>query len=175
MERNVLVMIPFLPLTNPSLRAVSPVASKVTYAVVILAFSQAGLFHSHVIGCVWFMIAYIPSKTSQVLSGKESTHQCRRRRRHGLDSWVGKIPWRRKWKPLQYPCLGESMGRGAWKTTVHGAAKESDTAEWLSVRARRGHPASREDAGAQHELWTSHLHTYLGLSASSSISQVTLN
>ena len=30
------------------------------------------------------------------LSGKESACQCRR---HGLDPWVGKIPWRRKWQP----------------------------------------------------------------------------
>ena len=30
------------------------------------------------------------------LSGKESSCQCRR---HGFDSWVGKIPWRVKWQP----------------------------------------------------------------------------
>ena len=30
------------------------------------------------------------------LSGKISTCQCRR---HGFDSWVRKIPWRRKWQP----------------------------------------------------------------------------
>ena len=30
------------------------------------------------------------------LSGKESTCQCRRR---GFDPWVGKMPWRRKWRP----------------------------------------------------------------------------
>ena len=30
------------------------------------------------------------------LSGKESACQCRR---HGLDPWVGKIAWRRKWQP----------------------------------------------------------------------------
>ena len=29
-------------------------------------------------------------------SGKESTCQCRRR---GFDPWVGKMPWRRKWRP----------------------------------------------------------------------------
>ena len=29
---------------------------------------------------------------------------------------------------LQYSCLENSMGRGAWKATVHGVA-ESDTAE----------------------------------------------
>ena len=28
---------------------------------------------------------------------------------------------------LQYSCLGNPMDRGAWKTIVHGVAKESDT------------------------------------------------
>ena len=28
---------------------------------------------------------------------------------------------------LQYSCLKHSMDRGAWWTTVHGVAKESDT------------------------------------------------
>ena len=30
--------------------------------------------------------------------------------------------------PLQYPCLENPMGRGAWQATVHGVT-ESDTAE----------------------------------------------
>ena len=30
--------------------------------------------------------------------------------------------------PLQYSCLGNPMDRGAWWATVHGVAKESDTA-----------------------------------------------
>ena len=29
--------------------------------------------------------------------------------------------------PLQYPCLENSMERGAWRATVHGVAVESDT------------------------------------------------
>ena len=29
--------------------------------------------------------------------------------------------------PLQYSCLGNPMGRGAWQAIVHGALKESDT------------------------------------------------
>jgi len=33
------------------------------------------------------------------LRDKESTCQCRRRRRFGLDPWFGKIPWRRKQQP----------------------------------------------------------------------------
>ena len=29
--------------------------------------------------------------------------------------------------PLQYSCLENPMGRGAWQATVPGVAKESDT------------------------------------------------
>ena len=43
--------------------------------------------------------------------------------RHEFDSWVGKIPWRRKCKPLQYSYLGNPMDRGAWWATVHGAER----------------------------------------------------
>ena len=32
-------------------------------------------------------------------SGKESTCQCRRHKRHEFNPWVGKIPWRRAWQP----------------------------------------------------------------------------
>ena len=44
-------------------------------------------------------------------------------RRHKLFPWVGKIPWRRKWNPLQYSCLENPMDRGAWQATVHRGAK----------------------------------------------------
>ena len=58
------------------------------------------------------------------LSDKESACQCRRCE---FDPWVRKIPWRRKWQPTPYSCLGNPMDRGAWRTTVHGVVKESDT------------------------------------------------
>ena len=32
-------------------------------------------------------------------SGKESACQCRRCKRHRLDPWFRKIPWRQKWQP----------------------------------------------------------------------------
>ena len=35
-------------------------------------------------------------RASGGVSGKESVCQCRI---HGISSWVGKIPWRRKWQP----------------------------------------------------------------------------
>ena len=57
-------------------------------------------------------------------SDKESACQCRRHRRLGFDPWVRKIPWRRDGNPLQYSCLENSMGREAWRATVHGAFKE---------------------------------------------------
>ena len=37
--------------------------------------------------------------------------------------WVGKIPWVGDGNPLQYSCLGISMDRGAWRSTVHAVAK----------------------------------------------------
>ena len=33
---------------------------------------------------------------------------------------------------LQYICLKNPMDRGAWRATVHGVTKESDTAEQLN-------------------------------------------
>ena len=41
----------------------------------------------------------------------------------GFDPWVGKIPWRRKYYPLQYPCPENPMDGGAWQATVHGVPK----------------------------------------------------
>ena len=42
---------------------------------------------------------------------KEPMCQCRRCRRPGLDPWVGKIPWRRKWQPTPVFLPGESHGQ----------------------------------------------------------------
>ena len=46
-------------------------------------------------------------------SGKEPACQCRRQKRHGFNLWVGKIPWRRAWKPTPVFLPGESHGRVA--------------------------------------------------------------
>ena len=53
-------------------------------------------------------------------SGKESAYNARVQEFH---PWVEKIPWRRKWHPLQYSCLENPMDRGAWWATVQGVAK----------------------------------------------------
>ena len=40
-----------------------------------------------------------------------------------FNPWVRKISWRRKWQPIQYSCLENSMNRGAWQAIVHGVAR----------------------------------------------------
>ena len=61
-------------------------------------------------------------------SGKEPAYQNKRQRRRGFNPWIGKIPWSRKWQPLQYSCLENPMDRGVWQAVVHMVA-ESDTTD----------------------------------------------
>ena len=43
---------------------------------------------------------------------KKRVHlQCKRHRRCGFDSWVGKIPWRRKWQPTPVFLPGKFHGQ----------------------------------------------------------------
>ena len=37
--------------------------------------------------------------------------------------WVWKIPWSKKWQPLQYSCLGNPMDREAWQAPAYWVAK----------------------------------------------------
>ena len=67
------------------------------------------------------------------LSAKESACRCRRRKRCGVDPWVGKVPWRRAWQPTSVSCLGSPMDRGAWGATVHGVAKSRTW--WLTAES----------------------------------------
>ena len=48
----------------------------------------------------------------------------------GFNSWVGKIPWRRAWQPLQNSCLENSMDRGTWWAIVYRVVKSQT---WLNV------------------------------------------
>ena len=53
-----------------------------------------------------------------------------------LASWMGKIPWRRKWQPTPVFLPGESMDRGAWWATVHGVAKSQTPLKQMSTHTR---------------------------------------
>ena len=55
------------------------------------------------------------------LSGKEPVCQCRRGKRRRFHPWVGKVPWRRKWNPLQVFLPEKYHGQRSRAGTVHGA------------------------------------------------------
>ena len=62
--------------------------------------------------------------------------QCRRQMRHGLDPWVGKIPWRRVWQ-LQYSWLENPVDRRALWATVCRVAKCQMWLKRLSTLAHK--------------------------------------
>ena len=67
------------------------------------------------------------------LSGKESTCQCKRLRRHGFDLWVGKIPWRRKWQPTPVFLPGKFHGhRSLTGYSPYGRRVRHDEAHTMS-------------------------------------------
>ena len=51
----------------------------------------------------------------------------------GLIPELGRSPGGGNGIPLQYSYWENSMDRGAWRATVHGVTKESDTTECLST------------------------------------------
>ena len=75
------------------------------------------------------------------------TGTCRRRKRHEFDPWVGKIPWRRKWHPLQYSRWENPMDRGAWWAVVHRVA------EWLRAGSRGEAPAEWWCFDSEQRQW----------------------
>ena len=66
------------------------------------------------------------SRLPRYLSGKESACQCRR---CGFDPWVGKIPWRRKWKLTPVFLLRKSHGQRSLMGYSPWGHKESDMTE----------------------------------------------
>ena len=62
-------------------------------------------------------------------SSKESICQCRRCRRCGFNTWIGKIPWRRAQQPTLVFLPGESHGQNSLVGYSLWDGKELDTAE----------------------------------------------
>ena len=60
------------------------------------------------------------------LSSKGATCQCRRRR---FDPWLRKIPWRRKWQPIQVVLPGKCHGQRNLALCSPWGCEESDTTE----------------------------------------------
>ena len=54
----------------------------------------------------WLLLEYFPGFPGDSVQNESVC------RRPGSNTWVRKIPWRRKWQPLKYSCLGNPMNRG---------------------------------------------------------------
>ena len=61
-----------------------------------------------------------------ISDSKESAYSARD---PGVIPGLGRSPGEENGYPLQYSCLENSMLRGAWQATVHGAAESWDTTE----------------------------------------------
>ena len=67
---------------------------------------------------------FIPSNGYVASLVAQSVKNLPENRRPGFDSWVGKIPWRRKWQPTPVFLPGESHGqRSLAGYTAHGVAR----------------------------------------------------
>ena len=62
-------------------------------------------------------------------SRKEYACQSKRLKRHGFDSWVGKILWNRKWQPIPVFLPGEFHGWRRLEGYSLWGRKESDMTE----------------------------------------------
>ena len=72
-------------------------------------------------------------------SGKEPTCQCRRCKRHGLDPWVRKIPWRRKWQPTPVFLPRKFQGQRSLAGYSPWGPNESYMTEQLNWTATKCH------------------------------------
>ena len=109
------------------------------------------------------------------LSGREPTHQCRRRR---FDPWLEKSPGGEHGNLLQYACLENPKDRGVWQATVHGVTKSgtwlSDWAPALpdSVLPRLHTPAGQSQPSAHQAV--RHTHSYTSARPKSKVSTSTV-
>ena len=67
----------------------------------------------------------------------QETGDVKRRRRHELDPWVGKIPWSSKWQPTPVFLPGKSYGQKSLVGYSPWGHKESDTTEHALKQANR--------------------------------------
>ena len=77
------------------------------------------------------------------LSGKESSHQCKR---HGFDPWGGMIPWRREWQATLAFLPGKS----------HGQRSLADYSPWDCKTVRQNLETKQQQQFEDH-LFSLHL------------------
>ena len=69
------------------------------------------ILHFIILVCHIYWFVYVELGLSRCSSGKEFTCQCRRHKRHGFDSWIGTLPWIRKWQPTSVFLYGKFYGQ----------------------------------------------------------------
>ena len=81
-------------------------------------------------------------------SGKESACRCRRHRRHGLDPWIRKIPYRKKWQPT--PVVLPENFHGLRSLVGYSPCKESNMTEYTLYML---HGSAFHDSQKKHSSW----------------------
>ena len=76
-------------------------------------------------------------------SGKEFSHQCWRCERCGFSPWIGKIPWRRKWKPTPVFLFGKFHGQRSLVGYRSWDPKELDATEHKHTTIRTTGPLAK--------------------------------
>ena len=92
-----------------------------------LGFTPSDFGHSHLgVALNHFHSLRLLSQLPRCLGGKE--YGCHFRR-HGYDSWIRKIPWRRKWQGTPVFLPGKFHGQGSLEGYSPLSCKESDVTE----------------------------------------------
>ena len=83
------------------------------------------------------ILSMTPSQTSLGFPGGASSEepicQCRRLKRRRFNPWVRKIPWSRKWQPVQVFLPGKFHGQRSLEGYSPWGHKESDTNEYTHI------------------------------------------
>ena len=88
------------------------------------------------------------------MSAKEPTCQCRRCKRHGLNPWVRKILWGRKWQPSPVFLPGKSQGQRSLVGYSPWGRKELDTTEVTEHAGTRGYSGVHPQMALVPAIWT---------------------
>ena len=94
-------------------------------------FFHSTLFPKNLFSLLCFSITHLYCR--KIFHGKECTCQCRRLKRHGFNSSVGKTPWSRKWQPAPVFLPRKFHGQKSLVSHSPWGCKESDTTERLST------------------------------------------
>ena len=71
-------------------------------------------------------------------------------RRLGFDPWVGKIPWRRKWQPIQVFLLGKSHGERKEPGELQSMGSQRVRQDWVTNTHTQTHTTEKVPLSPSH-------------------------